>query len=124
MFASDDKFFEKASEAIEPEVEELGEYLLKNVEEIQVQLFTGEQMCQLECLIEHLGGQQQCDPEAEKADLSVSQFIMFVMRDVLSYLGLLSNAIPSTAQPSMDYKRLSHKVKLFTDFKESIEECL
>jgi hypothetical protein len=36
MFTSDDKFFVKASEAIESEVEELGEYLLKTIDEIQV----------------------------------------------------------------------------------------
>ena len=72
LFASDEQFFKKASEALEPEVEEFGEYLVKTAEEIQVQTFTGEQMCRLECLVEHLGGAEECDPDSEKADFSVS----------------------------------------------------
>ena len=34
LFASDEQFFKKASEALEPEVEEFGEYLVKTAEEI------------------------------------------------------------------------------------------
>lgn len=47
-----------------------------------------EQIARLECLVQHLGGLDMCDPEGDKVDSSICQFIMFVMRDVLSYLSL------------------------------------
>lgn len=46
-------------------------------------------MARIECLVEHLGGASQCDPHADVVDSSICQFIMFCLRDVLKYIGLV-----------------------------------
>lgn len=81
-----------------------------------VTAFTAEQMCRIECLIQHLGGEEKCDPEGDWADLSVSQFIMIVMLDVLKYLGLVGSD-----NPSQEYKRVSYKQKMFRETLEQFE---
>lgn len=91
----DDAFFKKASSAIEDDVEELDSFLQKKCSEMDLQNMTAETMARVECLVEHIGGIKMCDPHCDAVDSSICQFIMFVMRDVLRYLGLTSERMPS-----------------------------
>lgn len=86
--ASDDYFFNKASQAIEVDVEDFDNFLLKKAEEFNLEQMSSEQMARLECLVELIGGEAKCDPECDDVDSSICQFIMFIMKDALQFLGL------------------------------------
>ncbi len=101
----DEKFFEKASKAIEDNVEELDQYLQSTCKQMDLQSMSGEQMARVECLVELIGGIKQCDPHCESVDSSICQFIMFVMRDVLRYLGLTPEKVPSQEFKICKYKQ-------------------
>ncbi len=65
------------------------------------------------------------DPLSEEyeanVDSSVCQFIMFVMRDVLKYLGFDKE---KQSIPSQEYKVCSHKQKMFTEFYDALSKTI
>jgi transcription termination factor NusB len=68
---SDDKYFEKASKAIEDDVEELDQYLQDKCKEMDLQSMTAENMARIECLVELIGGIKMCDPHCDSVDSSI-----------------------------------------------------
>ncbi len=52
-----------------------------------------------------------CDPHCDSVDSSICQFVMFVMRDVLRYLGMT----PDYRVPSQEYKICAYKQKMFSE---------
>ena len=63
--------------------------MIKICGEMDLLNISSESLARIECLVEHLGGIQQCDPHADVVDSSIGQFMMFCLRDVLRYLGLV-----------------------------------
>lgn len=80
---------------------------------------TAENMARIECLVELIGGIKMCDPHCDSVDSSICQFIMFVMRDVLRYLGLTPEKVPS-----QEYKICMYKQTLFKDTAESLKKFI
>lgn len=73
---------------------------------------TGEQISRIECLVEHIGGINMCDPHSDVVDSSICQFMMYCLRDVLRYIGLN----PSDARvPFMEHKLLVFKKQFYTE---------
>ena len=73
---------------------------------------TAEQISRIECLVEHIGGINMCDPHADVCDSSICQFMMFCLRDVLRYIGL----IPTVERvPFMEHKLLVFKKQFYAD---------
>jgi hypothetical protein len=68
---TDDKYFEKASKAIEDDVEELDQYLQDKCKEMDLQSMTAENMSRIECLVELIGGIKMCDPHCDSVDSSI-----------------------------------------------------
>lgn len=54
-----------------------------------------EQMARLECLVQLIGGEAKCDPDCEDGDSGICQFVMFIMKDALEYLGLIGDKKPA-----------------------------
>jgi hypothetical protein len=114
VHTSDEAFFKKGSSAIEDDVEDLQTHLQKICGEMDLLNISSEALARIECLVEHLGGIQLCDPHADVVDSSIGQFMMFCLRDVLRYLGLVHQP-PSDRVPFMEHKLLTYKKQFFAD---------
>lgn len=64
------------------------------MKEAELEQLSAESLFRLECLIIHLGGPALVDPHHELVDSSVCTFMTFVLREVLTYLGLLPDKEP------------------------------
>lgn len=82
---------------------------------MELEKMTAETIARLECLVAHIGGPALCDPHCDAVDSSICQFIMYVMRDVLRYLGLTQEKMPS-----QEYKVCAYKEKFFSDMEAQL----
>ena len=114
VHTTDEAFFKKASQNIEDDVDELQSYLQKTCKEMELQNISGETLARIECLVEHIGGINLCDPHSDLVDSSICQFMMFCLRDVLRYIGLVHSPA-SDRVPYMEHKLLSYKKQFFQD---------
>lgn len=71
VHTNDKTFFKKGSNAIEDDVEELQSHLQKICSEMDLLNISSESLARIECLVEHLGGIQLCDPHADVVDSSI-----------------------------------------------------
>jgi hypothetical protein len=83
---------------------------------MELQKMSAETIARLECLVAHIGGPSMCDPHCEAVDSSICQFIMYVMRDVLRYLGLTQERMPS-----QEYKVCAYKQKYFLELEAQLK---
>lgn len=93
--------------------------MVKTAVESNLDSFSGEQIARIECLLAHIGGITMCDPSDDISDFGICQFMMFVMKDVLKYLGLADERIPS-----QEYKVCMYKMKLFSEVEAAIKKTI
>lgn len=51
--------------------------------------FSDDTLFRVQCLIKHIGGTENINPHHDDTDNSVAAFMMFVIKDALTYSGLL-----------------------------------
>jgi len=86
-----------------------------------VESLSAETLLKLECLITHLGGVDHVEPHHELNDSSVCTFMTFVLREVLTYLGLLPSKEPVYCT---EFKICTLKQTLYQDFAIQLKTIL
>lgn len=78
-------------------------------------------LLRIEALITHMGGPDHIDPDHDDNDSSVCTFMMFVIKDVVEFCGLLPSQV---SQPTKQFLLNKHKKQVFTKYIEEINNAL
>jgi len=81
-------------------------------------------MARLECLVAHLGGEQLCDPTCDQNDSSVCFFMMHLVNDVLSNLGIIASHETYADAPIYVNRMCAYKQKFLGDLLQTLEKAL
>lgn len=116
---NDTSFMKKAVKIVEDIAEELDTYLPEKVDTLIFDDIA--HLAKLECLLEHLGGEDYVDPHHEETDSSVGTFIMFVLRDALEYAGLLPQR---KRMPARELRLYNFKKTFFEQQEQALKTAL
>lgn len=77
----------EAMREIEAVADEMAEYIPQTVESFDLNNL--DKLLQIEALISHMGGEDYINPDHDDNDSSVCTFMMFVIKDIAEFCGLL-----------------------------------
>lgn len=80
-----------------------------------------ETLFRVEALINHIGGTDYIDPQSEGSDDNVGSFCMFVVRDALSYCGLLPE---KQRAPEREIRLALHKQEYYNGKLKYLQKML
>ena len=83
-----------------------------------------EQLARLECLVAHIGGEKWCDPACDKNDSSVCFFMMHLVNDVLSNLGIIASQEKYEDAPIYLNRMYSYKQKFLGEIMQTLEKAI
>eukprot|EP00352_Strombidinopsis_acuminata_P002466 CAMPEP_0176399216 /NCGR_PEP_ID=MMETSP0126-20121128/46571_1 /TAXON_ID=141414 ORGANISM="Strombidinopsis acuminatum, Strain SPMC142" /NCGR_SAMPLE_ID=MMETSP0126 /ASSEMBLY_ACC=CAM_ASM_000229 /LENGTH=188 /DNA_ID=CAMNT_0017774641 /DNA_START=1253 /DNA_END=1819 /DNA_ORIENTATION=- len=104
MFYKEADFMKEAMSKIEEVADEMAEYIPNTIETFDLNNL--DKLLEIEALITHMGGADYIDPDHDDNDSSVCTFMMFVIKDVVEFCGLLPS---SASQPTKQFQLAKHK---------------
>jgi hypothetical protein len=78
-------------------------YLTSSIEHFR---FEDETLMRLQALIKHIGGDDCIDPSSDGTDDQLGAFMMFIIREALTFCGLLPD---KKSVPEREYRLAQHK---------------
>lgn len=124
MNMQNDAFFKKASNAIGDDIDDFDNYIVNQADDIKLNQMPIEQIARLECLVGHIGGEKWCDPSCDKNDSSVCFFMMHLVNDVLSNLGVIASNEKHEDAPIYLNRMCIYKQKFLGDIMQTLEKAM